>query len=57
MYCLPIYPLLVQLDKEFSGKVKVLAFADDVHFLAPPKLAVAAMARWEFLYGRRLDSR
>ena len=43
--------------REFLGNIQVLAFADDVHFLAPPKLAVAAMARWEFLYGRRLDSR
>ena len=51
MYCLAIHPPLVQLNKEFRKKIKVLAFADDVHFLRAPKLAVAAMARWEFLYG------
>ena len=35
--------------------MKVLAFANDVLFLGPPKLAVAAMARWEFLYGALLQ--
>ena len=49
VYCLAIHPLLVQLDKEFGGKVKVLAFGDDVHFLGPPKFAVSEMSRWGFL--------
>ena len=52
MYCLAIHPLPVQLDRGFGGKVGIHAFADDFHFLPPPKVAVAAaMARWEFLYG------
>ena len=55
VYYLAIHPLLVQLDKEFGGKVKVLAFADSVHVLGLSKLAVAEMARWEFLYGALLQ--
>ena len=54
-HCLAIHPLSVQLDKEPGGKVKVPAFADDFHFMGPPKLAVAAMARWGFLYGALLQ--
>ena len=33
------------LTRSSGGEVKVLAFADDFHFLGPPKLAAAAVAR------------
>ena len=51
LYCLAIHPLLAQLDKEFGGKIKVLAFADDVHFLGLLNPAVAVIVRWDFLLG------
>ena len=36
LYCLTIHPLLKQLADEFPGCV-ILAFADDVHIIAPPR--------------------
>ena len=44
-----VQPLLQQLADEFPDCV-VLAFADDVHILGPPRRAAVAYERWKFLY-------
>ena len=49
LYCLTTQPLLQQLADEFPDCV-VLAFADDVHILGPPRRAAVAYKRWKFLY-------
>ena len=49
LYCLTTQPLLQQLADEFPDCV-VLAFADDVHILGPPRRAAVAYERWQFLY-------
>ena len=49
LYCLTIQPLLQRLADEFPDCV-VLAFADDVHILGPPRRAAVAYERWKFLY-------
>ena len=49
LYCLTIQPLLQQLADEFLDCV-VLAFADDVRILEPPRQAAVTYERWKFLY-------
>ena len=49
LYCLTNQPLLQQLADEFLDCV-VLALADDVPILGPPRRAAVAYERWKFLY-------
>ena len=54
LYCLSIHASLEKLAAEFPDLL-IVAYADDVHIVGPPGLAVRAYHRWASLYNSELQ--